>query len=195
MRDAFWRNTLNEVENNAKSASGNEVMSPAKLNRFLKDKKAQAVADELWSDRPQELADIRKVFEALASAEGSSRTRLAGSSGTPAGMSAKFDAALSPASIASRFRSVTRHQMSPTIAGVDLISTYLRRKKAGVMASAIDRITTDVVNNPELAAVLLEKYNPADRVAKRRMLTQKFGARGTYIANLLDESQRDDEGP
>lgn len=194
LRDAFWRDVKQSGKDSAKTASGGDKWNGRKLNDFLNDSKRKAVAEELWSDRPEELANIRQVFEALASAEGSSRTRLAGSSGTPAGRAAKFDAALSASSVASRIRSVERGQLSPTIAGIDLISTYLRRKKAGVMSQAIDRITSEVVNDPELAAVLLEKYNPAERVAKRRLLTQKFGARGSYIANLLDESQRD-EGP
>ena len=49
-----------------------------------------------------------------------------------------------------------------------------------------------VVNNPGLAADLLEKYNPATAAARRAMLTQKYGVRITSLLNLLDEAENED---
>ena len=137
-------------------------------------RKRNAVAQELWSSDPGDLQEIRRVFDALAQSEGSTRARAAGSSGTAQSLSGKLDPSLTAASIASRARSVNRGQLSPTIAVVDVVATWLRGRSAQVQSRAIDAIASAVVNNPKLAADLLEKYNPADYAARRRLITQQM---------------------
>ena len=63
-----------------------------------------------------------------------------------------------------------------------------------MQSRAIDTIASAVVNNPDLAADLLEKYNPADYAARRRLVTQKYGVRATQLLNLLDEAHAESEG-
>lgn len=62
-----------------------------------------------------------------------------------------------------------------------------------MQARAIDQMTSAVVNNPGLAADLLEKYNPVDWAAKRRMITQKYGVRVTQALNVLDNAHDQDD--
>lgn len=191
-RAAFWTEIEQGGRLSAAGVTGEQRWSGRKLNDLLNDPKRSAVLEELYADNPEQLDDIATVFDALAKSESSIRAKAAGTSGTAQGRGAvtgKFDPALSTSSIASRVRSVHRSQMSPAIAGIDLLSTYLRRRALQARTRAIDTLASAVVNNPGLAADLLEQFNPADYAAKRRQLFQKYGTRATQVLNLLDEAQ------
>lgn len=192
LRAAFWQEVTRLGEMRAHSAGGETRWDATKIRRFLDDPKASAVADELWADDPQALADIKNVFDALSRAEGSTRARAPGTSGTGQALSGKFDPSMSTASLASRARSVNRGQLSPTIAIVDVASTWLRNKSKQVQARAIDELAAKAVNDPEFAAALLEKHNPATAAARGRMLTQKYGLRWPTLVNNLEDDEDDD---
>lgn len=191
-RTAFWEVVKDTGQNSASGATGNRVWNGRKLRDFIENPKNLAVAEELYKDAPEELESIKKVFGALAEADGSVRARVPGTSGTAQALNGKFDPAMSMSSVASRARSVNRGQLSPTIAGIDLVGTWLRRRSAQIQSRAIDTLSSAVVNNPGMAADLLEKFNPVDYAAKRRMLFQKYGVRATQLVNLLDEAQDED---
>lgn len=191
-RTALWE-VVKKEKYLTPDAAGGERWNMKRLKSMFDDPKFNAVAKELWADNRQDLDDIKKVFSALAGSEGSIRTRAAGSSGTAQALRGKLDPSLTTTSVASRIRSVKRGQLSPTIAVVDLASTWLRNRSAKVQARAIDTLTSAVVNNPGLAADLLERYNPADWAARRRMITQKYGVRVTQVLNLLDNARAQDD--
>lgn len=191
-RTALWEEVKRVGRESAPGATGTERWNGKRLASMFRDPKVDAVAKELWSDAPQELADVKKVFSALEGAEGSSRARIAGSSGTAQSLSGKFDPAMSASSLASRMRSVHRGQLSPSIAAIDIGATWLRRRSLQAQSHAIEQLTAEVVNNPGLAAELLKKYNPADWPAKRRLIQQAYGVRATQTLNLLDEAHAED---
>ena len=188
-RAALWE-VVKTKKFSAPNSAGQTRWDYKNLRNFFDDPKVAAVADELWADDPDGLANIKELFGALAGAEGSVRTRAPNSSGTAQALSGKLDPSMTTTGIASRARSVTRGQLSPTIAVVDVMSTWLRNKAKKVQARAIDELASAAFNNPELAADLLEKFNPADYAVKRQMITQKYGVRGTQLFNWLDD---DDE--
>ncbi|WAX96637.1 hypothetical protein N7E70_007185 [Aminobacter sp. NyZ550] len=190
-RAALWE-AVKTKKLPAQGATGGDRWDAKKLKAFFDDPKTAAVADELWSDNPEDLASIKDFFNALAGAEGSVRTRAPNSSGTAQALSGKFDPSLSPTSIAARARSVNRGQMSLSIAVVDVAAMWLRGRSAKVQARAIDTMASAAFNNPGMAADLLEKFNPADLAAKRRRILQKYGVRATQVLNLLDEIQSED---
>lgn len=192
MRAALWEEVKRAGKMDAPGTGGETRWNGKKLNRMFEDPKFAAVAEELWADDPEDLANIKTVFEALAGAEGSSRARVPGSSGTAQVLSGKLDPALTASSLASRARSVSRGQLSPVIAVVDVLGTWLRRRSAQVQSRAIDTLTAAVVNNPGLAADLLEKYNPATAAARRKMMTQKYGVRATTLLNIMEEAESED---
>lgn len=192
LRAALWEEVKRSGKLQADGMTGETRWNGKKLRALFDDPKFAAVAEELWADDPQDLTNIKQVFEALAGAEGSTRARAPGSSGTAQALSGKLDPALTASSIASRARSVSRNQLSPVIAGVDILGTWLRRRSAQVQSRAIDAITAAVVNNPGLAADLLEKYNPATAAARRAMLTQKYGVRATTLLNVMEEAENED---
>lgn len=188
---ALWE-VVKTKKFSAPNSQGAERWDAKKLKAMFDDPKTAAVAEELWADDPDDLAAIKELFSALAGAEGSIRTRAPNSSGTAQALSGKFDPSLSAASVASRARSVSRGVLSPSIAVVDVVSTWLRNRSKQVQARAIDQLASQAFNNPGLAADLLLKFNPAEMAARRRMLTQKYGVRATQILNLLDEAESDD---
>lgn len=192
LRGALWEEVKRSGKMQADGMTGETRWNGKRLRALFDDPKFSAVADELWKDDPEDLVAIKEVFGALAGAEGSSRARALGTSGTPQSLGGQLDPALTASSIASRARSVSRGQLSPTIAGVDILGTWLRRRSAQVQSRAIDAITASVVNNPGLAADLLARYNPATAAARRAMLTQKYGVRATTLLNILDEAENDD---
>jgi hypothetical protein len=192
LRAGLWEEVKRSGRLQADGATGETRWNGKKLRALFDDPKFSAVADELWADDPQDLANIRQVFDALAGAEGSTRARAPNTSGTPQALSGQLDPALTAGSIASRVRSVSRNVLSPTVAGVDILGTWLRKRSAQVQSRAIDQITATVVNNPGLAADLLEKYNPATAAARRQMLTQRYGVRVGTLLNILDEAENED---
>ncbi len=193
-RAAFWRLLKEEGQASQRDLSGGRPWQGRYLSDFLADPKNDAVARVLYEDRPQELADMRQVFDALAGADPTTRAKLPNSSGTAQALSGKFDPALSASSISSRLRSVNRGQLSPTIAIIDVAATFLRRRSAQMQAGAIGRLQDEVIQNPALAAQLLEEYNPATFAAKRRMILQRYGVRATQVVNLMDEIHAEETG-
>jgi hypothetical protein len=192
MRSALWEEVTGRGKNSATDLDGQDVWNARKVKDTLNDPKFSAVAEELWRDDPDDLKAIRTVFDALEAAT-PGRARAPGSSGTAQSLQGKLDPSLTATSIASRVRSVKRGQMSPIIAGIDMLSVYLRNKSAKVQARAIDGLAAQVVNNPGLAADLLDKFNPADFAAKKQMLTQRYDLRGTQLLELLDAANDGDD--
>jgi hypothetical protein len=172
------------------------VWNARKVLDSFKDPKFSAVAEELWRDNPEDLKAIRDVFTAIdAAAPG--KARAPGSSGTPQAIAGSGQQAVTPRRIVSDFRSIQRKTMSLPVATVGLLTNWLAKKSAQIQSGAIQTLAAQVVNNPGLAADLLEKFNPADYAARRQMLTQKYGAR---VGNLLaaigpdsEEANEDDE--
>lgn len=194
-RSAFWRLLREEGQTTARDVSGNRQWHGRSLSDFLSEPKNGAVARVLYEDAPEQLDDMRRVFDTLATSDPATRSKLPNSSGTAQSLSGKFDPALSASSIASRARSINRGQLSPTIALIDLGATFLRRRSAQIQRGAIERLQDEVIQNPELAARLLEDYNPANYAAKRRQIMQKYGVRATQTINLLDEAHDAQQDP
>lgn len=185
---ALWEEVKASGKLKAATETGQDGVtrwSGRKLNELLEDPKFQSVADVLWEDDPAHLQNIREAARALAGADGSLRARAPSSSGTAQSLSNKMDPALSTASIASRVRSVNRGQLSPTIAVVDVLSTALRNRAGRVQAKAIDEMLAKAINEPEFAAALLRKHNPADQAAMKKAFLGKYGVRIPTVANAL----------
>lgn len=193
---ALWEEVKETGRLSARTETGDDGVtrwSGRKLQERLNDPKFARTAEILWEDDPQHLANIRGAAEALAGAEGSLRARAPGSSGTAQALSGKFDPALSTASIASRVRSVNRGQLSPTIAIVDVASTALRNRAGRVQAKAIDEMLARAINDPDFAAALLRKHNPADEAAMKRAFLGAYGVRMPTLANILAGDDADED--
>jgi hypothetical protein len=163
--------------------------SGRKLRAMFDDPKTLAAAKEAWADDPEDLANIRKVLDALAKSERSTGSQVPGTSGTGGQLlSSGFDAR----SISSSIRSVNQGRSSPMSEFLYQAQGKLRQMSAKAQKGAIDDLTNKVINNPGLAADLLEKYNPVDFAAKGRMISQKYGLRTSAFFNALDEDNDPD---
>ena len=185
---ALWEEVKGVGQLSARTETGDDGVtrwSGRKLQQRLNDPRFARTAEILWEDNPEHLSNVRAAADALAGAEGSLRAKAPGSSGTAQALSGKYDASMSTASIASRMRSVNRGQLSPTIAVVDVLSTFLRNRAGRVQAKAIDEMMARAINDPDFAAALLRKHNPADEAAMKRAFLGKFGVRVPTVANIL----------
>lgn len=191
-RGALWEVVKTKLYS-ANSQTGERRVNPRLLRDMFNDPKTTAVADELWADNPEDLTDIKKVFNVLAGAEGSVRAGTPGATSTSRTLGGGLDNPISPASLSASLRAVNQGRASPTVTGIEIASRWLRGRSAQVQKNAIDALASQVVNNPGMAADLLEKFNPADYAAKRRSITQKYGVRATQIINLLDEANGQDD--
>lgn len=88
-RFALW-GSVSSKKFAAPDAQGADRWDAKKLKAMFDDPKVSAVADELWADNPDDLKNIKEVFNARAGAEGSIRTRAANSSGTAQALANKY---------------------------------------------------------------------------------------------------------
>lgn len=193
---ALWEEVSETGRDSARTITGEDGTvrwNGRKLTELLNKPAFSRTADILWEDNPEHLANIREAAEALAGAEGSVRAKVPGSSGTAQSLAGKLDKSITTTSIASRARSVNRGQLSPTIAVVDVLSTALRNRSAKVQAKAIDEMLARAINEPEFAASLLRKYNPADERAMKRAFLSQYGVRLPTVANILAETDDDED--
>lgn len=193
---ALWEEVAETGRDSARTITGEDGTvrwNGRKLTELLNKPQFSRTADILWEDNPEHLANIREAAEALAGAEGSVRAKVPGSSGTAQSLAGKLDKSITTTSIASRARSVHRGQLSPTIAVVDVLSTALRNRSAKVQAKAIDEMLARAINEPEFAASLLRKYNPADERAMKRAFLSRYGVRLPTVANILAENDDDED--
>jgi hypothetical protein len=185
-RAAFWT-VVSKNKFQAPGVTGTERWNAGKVKKLFDDPKVDAAAKELWRDSPKELDDIKELFDVLSRAEGSTRARAPGSSGTGQIVKEKFDPSLSAQSLSARYRAVSQGRASPSVTLVGIAGDWMRRLRVAGRTDAIERVTAEVVNNPGLAADLLETFNPANFEAGRRMITQKYGVRVANVLGLTDE--------
>lgn len=189
-RAAFFEDMARTTTNSAHDAAGNIVWNGRTLDGFLKNPKAQAVMDELWTgtEQREHLTNLRAIGAALIDSESALRAKPAASSGTASiSLQGKVDPALTATSVASTLRSVSRGQLSKPITGVHLLSGWIRGRSARVQAAAINELMTKAMDDPQLAAELLRKLSPHDVEIMGRRFLRKFGARVPHLANIVNE--------
>lgn len=187
-RAAFFEDMARSTTNAAHDAAGNIVWNGRMLDGFLQNPKVGAVMDELWKGNEEHLKNLRQIGAALIDSESSLRARPAASSGTASiSLQGKVDPALTATSVSSTMRSVQRGQMSVPIAGVHLLSGWIRGRSAKVHAAAINELMTKAMDDPKLAAELLRKHNPYDAEVMGRRFLRKFGLRVPQLANIVNE--------
>lgn len=187
-RAAFFEDMARTTTNTAHDAAGNIVWNGRMLDGFLKNPKVGAVMDELWTGNEDHLKNLRQIGEALIDSESSLRARPVASSGTASiSLQGKVDPALTATSVSSTMRSVQRGQMSVPIAGVHLLSGWIRGRSTKVHAAAINELMTKAMDDPKLAAELLRKHNPYDAQVMGRSFLRKFGLRVPQLATIVSE--------
>ncbi|MBX9847483.1 MAG: hypothetical protein K2Z80_37475 [Xanthobacteraceae bacterium] len=189
-RKAFW----NVMQKRARSAgettatvAGAQPWMPHALKRFLDDPATVAVADRLYRDNPEHLADIRKIAEALQGVDLRSRARAPNTSGTAQGV----NNVLTLETIQSRFLSYKRGQIGAPFLITSLAAVAARRSVRKANADAINGLLDNALLNPDTAALLLKENNPANRAALSRSAKTFLGNEAATLADILDGDEQD----
>jgi hypothetical protein len=186
-RAALWE-VVKTMKATRPGIGGTEQWQGNKIKAFLDDPKVTAAAKVAWADNPDDLENIKKVFGALSGAEVSSQARVPGTSGTA---QAFFQRGFDARSVSSSIRSVNQGRSSIPSEFLYQVQGQIRNRSRQMQERAIDDLANRVINNPGLAADLLERNNPIDFAARKRMISQKYGLRGSQFMNILDEDEQD----
>lgn len=165
---------------------GRQPWMPNRLKGFLDDPANRAVAERLYRDNPEHLANIERISDALQGVDLRSRAKAPNTSGTAQGV----NNVLTPETIQSRFYAYKRGQTSLGFMVTALASVAARRAVRGAQSTAVDKLLDEALLNPDVAAELLKENNPANRAALAR--TSKAFL-GNETATVLDMLNGDDE--
>lgn len=160
---------------------------PARLKAFLDDPAKGAVLERLYRDNPEHLENIRKVTEAMQGMDVRTRAKALNSSGTPQGILPTGE------TVASRAFAVQRGVVSPTFAAINIAGIIARKAIARTQDKLINRITDEMLLNPEFAAQLLKENNPANRAALARGARGWLGNEASSFVKLLGPDDPDED--
>lgn len=194
-RAAFWQkleSASRSVDATQKDMAGNLAWRGDWLKRFLDDPRTSAVADRFYADSPDHLAAIRQYADVLSDVDLRVRAKAPGSSGTAQGV----NSVLTPETLQSRIYAMQRGAIGPAFFVTSIAAVVARRAVSKAREGAIDRLTAEVLLNPEAAVVLLRENNPATRAILERRAKTWFGNEAATILDLLngDESQSTQQG-
>lgn len=192
-RSAFWKKLEADSRSknaNAETESGVAPWLPRKMLAFLDDPAKRAVAERLYRDDPQHLADIRTLANALRSVNTGAKV---GNATNPSGtaLMMKGQPPVTLAEIGSK-----GYQAQTGRASWAYIGTYLAGKLArGVVgrqrAKAFELLLDKALTDKDVAASLLTENNPANRAALARKAKGWLGNEASTFINLMNED--DDE--
>lgn len=192
-RAAFWQKLRTEsqsVDNSQRTMGGGRAWRGDWLKSFLDKPSTAAVAERLYRDNPEALANIRAYADVLDNVDLRQRGKAVGTSGTAQGV----NPVLTPETLQSRFYAYMRGQVSGTYLATSIAAVVARRAVRNAQTDAIERLTDQVLLNPELAAQLLEENNPANRAALARKARAWLGNEASTFLNLMDQEDEETDG-
>lgn len=197
-RAAFW----DALEEKAKSTGvstrtggGEQAWRFQSLENFLDDPKTAAVAERLYQDDPQHLANLRQMADTLAGANFGVTGKAQNASGTPQALQreGRLTGSLPSAeSLSSRGFAVKRGQVSPQFAAFNILSVMARKINRSTYAQQIERVVDQALLDPAFAASLLREYNPANVAALARTSKGWMAAQVPDLINILEDEQPDE---
>ncbi|EKX59536.1 hypothetical protein D516_2691 [Rhodobacter sp. AKP1] len=189
-RKAFWE--VMEAKGRSSNAAlasdrGTLPWAGGKWRAFMEDPGYQAVAQRLYRDDPEHWENVRRIEAALR--ELGERRAGAVATNPSRTTSSQRGASVSLAEVQAKYYEVARGRVNPLYM-VTYLGTRIANRAVGRQSEvAFKRLLDEALLEPEVAAVLLKEFNPANRAALRRTAKAWIGNNG---ANLLD-SLLDDE--
>src|SRR5690606_14495108 len=92
----------------------------------------------------------------------------------------------------SRWYAYRSGRISGSFLLTSIASVVVRRRLLKAQEEGFQRLLDDAVMNPDTAAMLLKKYNPADRAALARKTKLWFGNEASTIMNELGRDEDDE---
>ncbi|AKR54319.1 hypothetical protein XM25_00560 [Devosia sp. H5989] len=191
-RAAFWQKLKTEsqsVDNAQRTMGGTRAWRGDWLKSFLDNPATAAVAERLYKDNPEALANLRDYATVLDNVDLRQRGKAVGTSGTAQGV----NPVLTPETLQSRFYAYMRGQVSGTYLATSIAAVVARRAVRNAQSAAIDRLTDRVLLNPDLAAELLKENNPANRAALARKAKLWLGNEASTVLDLINGNDEETE--
>lgn len=183
-RKAFWDLMQSRARSNGettKTVDGAQPWMPNRLKNFLDDPANAAVAERLYRDNPEHLANVRKIADELQNVDLRARGKAPNTSGTTQGLSN----VLTPETLQSRFYAYKRGQTSLGFMLTALGSVAARRLVRGAQGEAMEKLLDRALLDPDLAAQLLKDNNPANRAALARTSKAYLGNEASTVTDIL----------
>jgi hypothetical protein len=190
-RKSFWDLMQSKARSNGettKTVDGAQPWMPNRLKNFLDDPATSAVAERLYRDEPEQLANIRKISDELQNVDLRTRGKAVNTSGTAQSVSN----VLTPETLQSRLYAYKRGQTSLGFMLTALGSVAARRLVRGAQGEAIEKLVDRALLDPDLAAQLLKENNPANRAALARTAKGYLGEQAGGLAEILNAPEKDD---
>ncbi|MGZ5987412.1 MAG: hypothetical protein ACXWLZ_00045 [Rhizomicrobium sp.] len=185
-KKSFWDLMQSKARSNGettKTMDGAQPWMPNRLKNFLDDPAHKAVAERLYRDDPEQLANIRKIADELQGVDLRARGKAPNTSGTAQGVSN----VLTPETLQSRLYAYKRGQTSLGFMLTALGSVAARRLVRGAQGEAMEKLLDKALLEPDLAAQLLKEHNPANRAALARTAKAYLGNEASTVMDLFDE--------
>jgi hypothetical protein len=167
--------------------NGKQPWMPKALKSFIDDPANKAVAERLYRDNPEHLANINKIADALQGVDLRSRAKAPNTSGTAQGV----NNVLTPETLQSRFYAYKRGQTSLGFMVTALASVAARRAVRGAQSDAVEKLLDKALLDPDLAAQLLKDNNPANRAAMARTAKAFLGNEASTLFDIMDGDEED----
>ncbi|MFY7925560.1 MAG: hypothetical protein ACOVN5_07100 [Aquidulcibacter sp.] len=194
LRAAFWEDldaSARAANVRADTKSGTMPIVPKKLLGFLNDKTKAAVAERLYRDDPEHLANIRQLAEALQGVNTAPRARNATN---PSGTAFKAQGdGISAAEVQSKLYQARIGRISPGFIGLFFAQKLAARSVGRQQANAFENLLDKALLDPEVARGLLMENNPANRAAFDRMAKGWLGNQAATLSSILNEDDQGDE--
>ena len=190
-RKSFWDLMQSKSRSNGettRTTDGTQPWMPNRLKNFLDTPANAAVAERLYSDNPEHLANVRRIADELQNVDLRSRARATNTSGTAQSISQ----VLTPETLQSRFYAYKRGQTSLGFMLTALGSVLARRAVRGAQNEAVEKLLDRALLEPELAADLLREGNPANRAALARTAKAYLGNEASTLTEILTAKPEDD---
>lgn len=194
-RSAFWQLMRRDAKSSGattKTAAGEQPWRPASLYNFLTDPKRAVVAERLYADNPEHLANLRGIAEELRGVDLRTSAKAPNTSGTP--QSLQGNAILpSTETLASRSFAIQRGQVGLAYTGVSLASVMAKRAQMIGKGKEYQTLLDKALLDPKVAEFLMTEYNPANAAAMARTAKSFLGVRSAWVDEALVGSDTGDE--
>ena len=191
LRAAFWKKMDREVRpTQSGTTSVDRPVAGRALMAFLDDPGRRAVAERLYRDNPEHLANLRKLGEALRRVN---TGKTVGTSVNASGSGlALRGASITAAEVGSKIYQANIGRASYAYIGAYLAGKVVRGMVGRHGEAAFQQLLDEALLKPDVAALLLKENNPANRAALARW-TKTWAA--NEAAQTINFMAKDEEEP
>ncbi len=194
-RSAFWKLMERDSKSSGATtmtASGDQSWRPASLYNFLTDPKKAAVAERLYADNPEQLDKLKAIATELRGVDLRISAKAPNTSGMPQAL--QGSAVLpSTETLASRSFAIQRGQVGVPYTGISVVAVMAKRAQMIGRGREFQNVLDKAIQNPDFAAFLMKKYNPANAAAMARAAKSYLGTRAAWVDEVMGGSDTGDE--